>query len=134
MNENKEVSKKIAVILIRGKIGVRKEIKDTIKMLNLQNKNSCVVLNETPSILGMVKKIKDFSTWGEIDEETEKLLIEKRGQKTKDKEGKETIKKVFRLHPPRKGFERKGIKKPFSVGGVLGYRGDKMNDLIKRMI
>lgn len=44
------------------------------------------------------------------------------------------IKNYFRLNSPRKGFERKGIKKPFSIGGALGYRGSKINDLIKRMI
>ena len=44
------------------------------------------------------------------------------------------LKRFFRLKPPLHGFERGGIKKPFSLGGVLGYRKDKINDLIKRMI
>ena len=44
------------------------------------------------------------------------------------------MKPFFRLHPPRKGFERKGIKMPFKLGGVLGPRGDKINNLIKKMI
>lgn len=134
MSENNTTNQKIAVILIRGTVEVRKSIKDTIKMLNMKNKNNCVVINKTSSNLGMIKKCKDFITWGEIDAETEKLLIEKRGEKTQDREGKEILKKTFRLHPPRKGFERKGIKKPFSIGGVLGYRGEKINNLIKKMI
>jgi large subunit ribosomal protein L30 len=33
-----------------------------------------------------------------------------------------------------KGFERGGIKKPFSMGGSLGYRKNKINELIRRMI
>jgi large subunit ribosomal protein L30 len=82
----------------------------------------------------MIKKVKDYVTYGEIDDETEKLLVEKRGEKTKDKEGKEVMKKFFRLSPPRKGFGRKGIKFAFSQGGALGYRGTKINDLIKRML
>jgi len=40
----------------------------------------------------------------------------------------------FRLKPPVKGFEKGGIKKPFAQGGVLGYRTNKVNDLLKRML
>jgi len=31
---------------------------------------------------------------------------------------------VFKLHPPTKGFKGK-IKKGYSMGGELGYRGEK---------
>ena len=44
------------------------------------------------------------------------------------------FKPYFKLHPPRGGFERKGIKTPFSLGGVLGYRKEKMNDLVRKML
>jgi len=130
----KTPEKKIAAIRIRGMIGIIKGTKDTLTMLKLYRKNSCVVLNSTPSILGMLNKVKDYITWGEIDEETLKLLKEKRSEKTKNKEGKEIEKGFFRLHPPRGGFERKGIKFSFKAGGVLGYRGNKINDLIKKMM
>jgi len=43
------------------------------------------------------------------------------------------IKPVFRLHPPRGGF-RGSIKKPYGAGGELGYRGEAINELIKRML
>ncbi|MBR9691701.1 50S ribosomal protein L30 [Candidatus Woesearchaeota archaeon] len=131
--ENKEYGK-IAVIRIRGSIKLKKELKDTFNMLKLYKQHNCVILNATPSIMGMLKKIASYVTWGEIDNETLNLLKEKREEKTKDKKGREITKKFFRLHPPRKGFERKGIKLPFKVGGALGYRGEKINDLIKKMI
>ncbi|MBW2966127.1 uL30 family ribosomal protein [Candidatus Woesearchaeota archaeon] len=135
MNDVKEApEKKIAVIRIRGMIRIRKEVADTLNMLNLLRKNSCVIFNSSPSILGMLNKVKDYITWGEINDETLKLLREKRLEKTKDKEGKEAEKRFFRLHPPRGGFERKGIKFSFKAGGVLGYRGDKINNLIQKMI
>ncbi|MBS3098191.1 uL30 family ribosomal protein [Candidatus Woesearchaeota archaeon] len=140
MNENNigleknRKSKKIAIIRVRGTTGVMKPVKDTLNMLRLYKKNCCVVLNDGPNIIGMIKKAKDYITWGEIDDETLKLLTKKRGEKTKDEEGKETIKPFFRLNPPRKGFGRKGIKLPFGVGGALGDRKDKINDLIKRMV
>ena len=44
------------------------------------------------------------------------------------------LKSFFRLLPPKKGFERKGIKVPFSLGGALGYRKEDINNLIERML
>ena len=154
---------KIAVIRISGKNDLKKEIKDTFKMLRAYKKNNCVVLENTPSNLGMVNRLKDHITWGEIDQETFKLLLEKRAKLVTKKitindfikqklntdlntftkdffESKRKLKDIpgmklfFGLHPPIKGYERKGTKLPFSLGGVLGYRKDKINDLIKRML
>ena len=106
MNEEKSREKsikekakeKIAVIRIRGNVNVRGVIKDTLDMLKLMKKNYCVVYDKTSSIVGMLKKVKDYVTWGEIKEQTLKLLVDKRGKK--DKKG-------FALQPPRGGFERK---------------------------
>jgi large subunit ribosomal protein L30 len=131
---SKEKAEKIAVVRIRGSIKMDKELKDTMNMLRLYRQNYCVIVDSTPSIKGMLKKVASYLTWGEVSDETLALLKEKRTEKTKDKKGKEMIKPFFRLHPPRKGFERKGIKIPFKLGGALGYRGEKINDLIKRMI
>jgi len=43
------------------------------------------------------------------------------------------IKPVFRLHPPRGGFKG-SIKKPVTMKGELGYRGEEINELIGRML
>ena len=117
--------KQIAIIRIRGETGIKKDVKDTLEMLNLSRKFSAVVVDETPVYLGMAVKAKDFITWGEIDAETKKLLDEKR----KDSESK-----VYRLHPPRGGFERKGTKRTYIEGGALGNRKKDINTLIKRMV
>jgi len=126
------MSEKLAVIRVRGCVRVNKEIEDTLQMLRLYRKNFCALVEKKD--VGMIKKVKDFVTYGEIDKETEDLLIKQRGEKTKDEEGKEVLKKFFRLNPPRKGFGRKGIKVSFSKSGALGYRAQKINDLIKRML
>lgn len=141
--------KKIAIILIRGFIGIRGDIKDTLHLLRLYKKFSCVVVDKTPSIMGMIIKCKDYITYGEIDDQTYKSLVEKRGQEFKGRledvrgkikynkfiqVGNKKLKPYFRLSPPKGGFERKGTKTSFVSGGVLGYRGDKINDLIKRML
>lgn len=92
----------------------------------------CVVVPKTPSMLGMIVKVKDYVTYGEIDKETLALL--KKREETAMKDGKETPKKFFRLSPPKKGFGRNGIKRSFNIGGALGYRGAEINNLIKRML
>tara|TARA_B100000315_G_C14328932_1_gene474353 strand:- start:74 stop:529 length:456 start_codon:yes stop_codon:yes gene_type:complete len=151
MEEKKIIeNKKIAAIRIRGVIGIKRDIKDTLNMLRLYRKNYCVVLPNTPAMNGMVKKTKDYITWGDIDEETYKLLVEKKGEEYKGREtdskkkisykgryfvyNNKKYKKCFRLGPPKGGFESKGIKTPFSKGGVLGYRKEKIIELIKKMI
>ena len=44
------------------------------------------------------------------------------------------MKPVFRLHPPRGTKGWGGIKRHFTVGGVLGYRGEAITELVGRMI
>ena len=120
----------IAVLRVRGAARVNKDIKNTLERLKLFAKNNCVLIKDTPDMLGMVKKVKDYVTWGVIDEETKNAMIEKRGKK--DNEGK--VMNNFQLCPPVGGFERKGVKKAFSIGGALGNRKEKINDLIKKML
>jgi large subunit ribosomal protein L30 len=40
---------------------------------------------------------------------------------------------VFKLPPPTKGYKGK-TKKSFRAGGEAGYRGEAINELVKRMI
>ncbi len=130
-----------AIIRIRSTINASKDIRDTLKMLNLHRINSCTIIHPSPSYKGMLQKVKDYVTWGEIDDETLKLLL----QRAKVENVEEAIKKLkegvklkeitspcIRLHPPRKGY--KSIKKPYKLGGAAGYRGKDINELIKRML
>ncbi len=157
------MDKRIIIVRIRGSIDVNYKVKDTLKMLRLFKKNSCSIFNNSESVIGMLKIIKDYTTWGELDKDTFKLLLEKRGKLVGNKQLNEDylkeklnygfdafaedfinfkkelkdvpgLKQFFRLMPPIKGYERAGIKKPFSMGGALGYRKEKINDLVKRMV
>ena len=140
---------KIALVRIRGMVKMRKEVEDTLQMLHLHNKNHASLIENTPQAIGMLAKVKDFVTYGEINDETFKQLVakgEKYTGREQDKKGKisysrryievdgKKLKKYFRLAPPRKGYGRKGIKKPFSRGGALGNRKEKINDLLQRMM
>lgn len=117
----------LAVIRIRGAVKVNKKINDTLKMLRLNKVNHCVVLEETPQNIGMVKKVQDYIVYGKINDKILKKLVKKRG---KIKDIKE-LKQVFRLSPPRKGF--KSTRLPYPKGD-LGNRKEKINELLERMI
>jgi len=144
---------------VRGRTGIKGEIADTLDMLRLTRINHAVLLSENPTYLGMLRKGKDYITWGELDQETLTQLIEKRGrfpgrerftpeELTGDYSSAEELaeallkeettleevgmKPIFRLHPPRKGYNH--IRKSFREGGTLGYRGEEISQLIKKMI
>lgn len=131
-------------------------------MLHLTRNNYAVLIDDRPSFLGMLKTAQNFITWGEASKETLNVLIKKRGRLVGNKkltdEYAQTvgfksldelaeaifdgrieysklpkIQPVFRLHPPTKGFKGK-IKKSYGTGGELGYRGENINALIKRML
>ena len=149
-----------AVVKVRGSINVKPKIKETMKLMRLNRVNHCVIVPENETYEGMLKIIKDYVTWGEVDVETTELMLESSGKTSgnaiftkkelKDSsfktlkalaknlsEGKVVmrdvpkLKPLFRLHPPRKGYE--GVKRSFKEGGALGYRGEKINQLIRRM-
>lgn len=150
-----------AVIRIRGTVNVRKDLKDTLKMLRLDATNNCVLLPEVENYKGMLQKVRSLVTWGEIDKETLVAMLKKRMRISSEKKvdekilkqatgfdsfekfaealiaGKikikdfDQIKKVFRLTPPSKGF--KSVK-DFYPAGDLGYRGKEINELLERMI
>jgi len=148
------------VLRVRGTTGVKKNIADTLKMLRLNRINHGVLVENNPSFEGMLQKSKDYITWGEIDSETLAEIISKRGEFVGGKRVTDELltentdfstigdladalinndvkatdidmKPVFRLHPPRKGYE--GIRRSIKEGGSLGYRGDSIKDLLKRM-
>ena len=145
----KKDSKKLAAIRIRGKVNLTYGLKKTFANINLFRQNWCVILDNTPNNIGMLKKLKDYITYGEIDAETEEHLYKEKGEEYKGRvsdsknkiqykkfneyKGKK-FKKYFRLNPPKGGFERKGIKAPFNNGGALGYRKEKISELIQKMI
>ena len=153
----------LAIIRIRGTVDTPPKVKKTLELLNLRRKFTATIYPSDESIKGMLEVVKDWVTWGEIEEEVLRELILKRGRLSGGRRiseglvseviGKEinelvkdlirgnvawhklgpNIKPVFRLHPPKGGF-RRSIKKPYNSGGELGYRGREINNLLRRMI
>lgn len=136
-------------VRVRGDVHLVSTTRDTLEMLRLYHRNYCIIVPNNPVYLGMLMKVKDHITWGEVSAETQKMLHEKRSEEFKGREsdskneikyndfvvvdGKK-IKKFFRLNSPKKGYGKKGIKTTYQNGGALGYRGEKINDLIMRMV
>ncbi|MFA5764313.1 MAG: uL30 family ribosomal protein [archaeon] len=138
-----------AVIRIRGSIGVSPKIKKTFELLNLNSVNNMSVWPENTQTLKMIKIVANHSTYGNINDETIKELITKKGKAiegtldipatitglTSGKRAKElNLKNCFKMSPPRQGYDRKGIKKPYSLGGALGNRKEAINELVKKMM
>ena len=69
-----------AVIMVRSRIDIKPAAGRTLKLLRLNKINHCILVPEDPHYKGMVMRVKDYVTWGEVDEDTVKTLIEKRGK------------------------------------------------------
>jgi large subunit ribosomal protein L30 len=140
-----------AVVRVRGSIHAKWDIVETLRQLRLTRPNHVVILPESPSHKGMVDKVQGYVTWGPVLEETVALLVKTKGvtphrtarhgsdPAPTDKKVKEEVSKsspLFRLKPPRGGW--KSTKKPFTMGGALGFRSpeakDNMDALIRRML
>ncbi len=151
-----------AVVRVRGTVNIKPDTKKTLQLLNLTKVNHCVILEEKPSIKGMLQVVKDYVTWGEIEKNILNNLINSRGKLEGDKKLTDdylksstsygsidklslaimenkfkykdipNVKPIFRLNPPKKGYE--GIKRSFVNKGALGYRGKEINKLIEKMI
>lgn len=67
----------IAVIRLHGEMNMRKIFKDTLYLLKLYKKYHCIVVPNTKPFLGMIAKAKDYITWGEINKDCLRLLLEK---------------------------------------------------------
>ncbi len=152
----------MVAVKVRGSISAQREARDTLDMLLISHTNHAVIVNDSPSYVGMLKRVQSYVTWGEVSKETLALMLQKRGRLAGNKRltdadaeklGYKTLSEladavasckvnyqklpgitpIFKLHPPKKGFKGK-TKKSYRAGGEAGYRGEAINELLKRMI
>ncbi len=151
----------LAVVRIRGEAGLKRASKDTLKMLRLDAPHNCVLVPDTPDYRGMIEKVRDQVTYGEIDKQTLVEMLRKRLRTFKDEritedmlksitghnsheeladvllQGKvrlsnfKKLQPILRLSSPSKGF--KSTKSHYPEGD-LGYRGNDINSLLEKMI
>ena len=137
----------ICIIRIRGETKIDGHVKETFDRLRLRRKYSCIVINPNKEQMGMIRKLGDFTAFGEIKKDVFEKLIDARWQrinKSKKVDSKKAIEELekgkryedlnlkpfFRLHPPRGGIKSK-IHFP---KGILGNNGEKINELVLRML
>lgn len=152
-----------AVVRVRGDVNIGKEIKKTLEVLRLRKRNHCALFQENKSVLGMLNKAKDYVTWGGVSKPVLEKLLRKRGRLSTGErldeeyvkeelnssieefseeliEGEASLeelpglKKLFKLNPPKKGFARGGITLSYANNGALGYRGEEINSLLRKMM
>jgi large subunit ribosomal protein L30 len=149
------------IIRLKGGVNTRPEIKDTMRMLRLNQINHAVVVEDNPNYRGMIKVAKDYVAFGTVDAPTLTIMLEHRGRLVGgDKLTDEYVAKnsayksisefaeaviagkaklsdmpglnpVFRMHPPRKGHA--GIKRTYQQGGALGNYGEDISELVEKM-
>lgn len=138
----KKENKIIAIIRIKGLVGIDKKIEETLYRFRLRRKYACSLIENNKENIAKLKKLQSFVAYGEVDEKLIDKLIEKRGQKVdKNKKinqlqglkkqdfEKANLKPFFRLHPPRGGIKS---KLPYPKG-VLGKHED-ISKLLERML
>src|SRR3989338_850713 len=124
-------TKIFAIVRMRGVVRIAPGIEETLTKLNIRRVNYCTLIRDAPNLHGMLQKAKDYITWGEASPDLIKALEKKAEPDPRDPKKK---KPFFRLNPPRGGYGRKGIKTSFNQSGASGYRGEKINHLIQRML
>ncbi len=87
MSIKKTKSKKAAAtpklyfaVRVRGAIGMRGKILDTLSMLRMNKVNHGVLIWGEKSFMGMLNKCKDYIAYGEIDEKALVRLLRVRGK------------------------------------------------------
>ena len=153
-----------AIVRIRGIPDTPYDVEYTLRLLRLVRKHHCVLYLDKPSIKGMLYKVKDWVTWGEVDRDTLVLLLRKRGRVVGDRPlTDEFVRQKLRLSSVEELADKllsgeleyhklesygvkpvfrlhpprggfRSIKKPYAAGGDLGYRGPAINELLRRMI
>jgi large subunit ribosomal protein L30 len=161
MAQQTEDVKSFIVVRIRGIISAHRETRETLELLRLTHTNHAILIDSRPAYKGMLQRVNNYVTWGEPTKETVVALLQKRGRFAGNKKLSENIEATgyksideladailsgkvaykdlpdiearFKLHPPSKGYHGT-TKNSFRAGGESGYRGDAINELVKRMV
>jgi large subunit ribosomal protein L30 len=136
----------IVVLRIAGQAGIRTDVEETLRRLNIHRKLACTLVDSKDNKFEMAKSVRDFVSYGEISDELVKQIIINRGETLKGekiaekdvpkilegiKKGEWKIKRFFRLHPPRGSFKKS--TKIAAPKGILGENKD-ISKLIERML
>jgi large subunit ribosomal protein L30 len=74
-----EVPLLLAVRLL-GPFGTPKDVEDALVSLRLRRKFRAVLLEKNDSVLGALRKVKDYVTWGEVKSHVIAIILKERGE------------------------------------------------------
>jgi large subunit ribosomal protein L30 len=80
MKQDTHTPKLYFAVRVRGALGMKRKILDTLKMLRMHKVNHGVLVWTEKSYWGMLHKCKDYIAFGEIDEKTLIRLLRVRGK------------------------------------------------------
>lgn len=146
------------IIRVRGTIHSRHDVRTTLEQLHLTRPNHATIVPERREYAGMLATVQGYVTWGEAEPETVQVLLRERGRTDEGSglgpappstEGTDIpalaqtvlaqglartpgVRPLFRLKAPMGGW--RSTKRPFALGGSLGYRGRDINAIARRMI
>ena len=162
MAQKTEGCKPLVVVKIRGTVSAQREARETLDLLHLGHTNHAVIIDNRPAYKGMLQRVNSYVAYGEPAKETVVFMLQKRARLAGDKKltdeylqkaGYKNIDELaqaivdckakwsklpdveprFKLHPPSKGYKGK-TKRGYRAGGEAGYRGEAINELVKRMV
>ena len=162
MAQKTEQCRCLVAVKVRGTVSATREARETLNLLRLTHTNHAVLIDSRPAYYGMLRRVNNYVTWGEPTTETVSMMLQKRGRLAGGKKLTDDfiqkagfksvddlaeaivncrvafqklleVQPLFKLHPPSKGYKGK-TKKGFKAGGEAGYRGEAINELLKRMI
>lgn len=163
MGDEKNLPPLAVVVRVRGSVNTTTDVSTALRKLRLLRVNSSTIIRLTPPVEGMLRQAKEYLLWGRIDKNMLRLLLLKRGRlpgnrrlsdeniskftrhksldelvesvwlSTSPRDALKPVKPVFRLTPPKGGFKR-SVKKNVKKGGVLGDWGNRVNQILKRMV
>ncbi len=154
----------ILAVRLRGTAGDSPDVEKTLESLRLERTFQARLLENTPSIAGMLRSVKAIVAWGEVSPELLESLLLKRGERDGADPldegfvrllGKPSLSDLAKsvvagelslptlwsagLKPrfrlhPPRGGFKRSLRRAATDGGELGYRGADINVLVKRMI
>ncbi len=154
----------LLAVRLRGTAGDNPDVEKTLESLKLERTFQARLLENTPSMLGMLRAAKNLVAWGEVSPKLLERLLQKRGEREAGKDldgafvrmfgvpsleglaksvvsGEVGLEELWRagLKPrfrlhPPRGGFKRSLRRAATDGGELGYRGGDINSLVKRMI
>ncbi len=140
----------LVAVRIKGSVGLDDEKRRTLKYLRLGRVHTAVLLHDTPSIRGMLRKVERYVTWGNPSLKTIHTILKRSGLELRGLEAfgvnsleslteklaadpallKRLNLKPARFGPPKGGY-RRTIKRPYRYKGEYGVRDKAIDQLVR---